>query len=209
MSTNKTGLLIVFEGIDGTGKSTQIELLGDYLKGEGYPVITTREPTDGQYGKAIRALYVDRGQCTPEEELQLFLDDRKEHVTKLLNPHLKQGDIILCDRYYFSTAAYQGANGFDPAEIIERNSFAPEPDITLIFEQPVQTSLARITENRGEAPNDFEQSESLSRVSEIFQSLVHPSIVRINATDSIDRVHQSVMDAVTPLLQKIKESEMQ
>ena len=208
MSTNRTGLLIVFEGIDGTGKSTQIELLGDFLRSEGYPVITTREPTNGQYGKAIRALYVDRGQCTPEEELQLFLDDRREHVTELLTPHLKQGDIILCDRYYFSTAAYQGANGFDPAEIIERNSFAPEPDITLIFEQPVRTSLARITENRGEALNEFEQSESLTRVAEIFKSLKHPSIVRIDATDSIDRVHQSVVNAVTPFLQKIKEREI-
>ena len=208
MSTTRTGLLIVFEGIDGTGKSTQIELLGDFLRTEGYPVITTREPTDGKYGKAIRALYVDRGRCTPEEELKLFLDDRREHVSELLTPHLERGDIILCDRYYFSTAAYQGANGFDPAEIIKRNSFAPEPDITLIFEQPVQTSLARITENRGEALNEFEQSESLSRVAEIFRSLTHPSIVRIDATDSIDQVHQSVVDAVTPFLHKIKVSEI-
>ena len=89
----RQGILIVFEGTDGTGKSTQLQLLSQYLKSKGYPVITTREPTEGQYGQKIRSLYVNRNKYSQEEELELFLADRREHVQQLLIPALSRGKL--------------------------------------------------------------------------------------------------------------------
>ncbi|WP_205749358.1 dTMP kinase [Desulfopila sp. IMCC35008] len=201
MNIKRTGRLIVFEGIDGTGKSTQLPLLAQYLESKGFMVTVTREPTDGAIGQKIRALYSSRENTTPEEELQLFLDDRKEHIEQVVGPALASGKVVLCDRYYLSTAAYQGANGFDPLEIIKRNNFAPKPDIALIFEQPIETSLERITTSRGEALNDFEQADSLKKVSAIFDMLDFPCIRRIQANDTIENIHRKVIEAVADSLE--------
>ena len=196
----KMGLLIVFEGTDGTGKSTQLQLLYNVLHDKGYPVIATREPTDGKYGRKIRELYINRKNYSHEEELELFLADRREHVDELLNPALNRGEIILCDRYFLSTAAYQGAIGFDPEIVLARNNFAPEPDLALLFHTPVDIGTSRIISGRGDTLNDFEQSENLKKVAKIFSSIDRPYIKRIDATSSIKSVHQTVMRHVTTLL---------
>lgn len=194
------GVLIVFEGTDGTGKSTQLQLLSRYLQDKGYPVVTTREPTEGQYGKKIRELYVNRSKYSQEEELELFLADRREHVQDFLAPALAQGKVILCDRYFLSTAAYQGARGFDPEEILEMNRFAPDPDLALLFQVPIDTGLKRITFGRGDVLNDFEQKENLDQVAVIFSTIKRPYIQPIDSTGSIDEVHRLVVDYVSPLL---------
>ncbi len=196
---DKKGLLIVFEGTDGTGKSTQLQLLYNILHDKGYPVIATREPTDGKYGRKIRELYINRKNYSHEEELELFLADRREHVDKLLNPALKRGEIILCDRYFLSTAAYQGAIGFDPETILSRNSFAPDPDLALLFQTPVNVGITRIISDRGDTLNDFEQNESLEKVAEIFSGIDRPYIKTIDATGSIESVHQAVMGHIATL----------
>lgn len=194
------GRLIVFEGIDGTGKSTQIVLLAAYLERLGYHVLVTREPTDGVHGRKIRELYTRRMASTPADELALFLADRREHVQQVVVPALEHATIVLCDRYYLSTVAYQGANGFDPEEILRLNSFAPPPDLALLFVQPIDVSLTRITGGRGEQLNDFEQADTLARVSRIFAALDLPYIRRIKADDAIDAVHNMVVEAVTTVL---------
>jgi len=196
---DKKGLLIVFEGTDGTGKSTQLQLLYNILHDKDYPVIATREPTDGKYGRKIRELYINRKNYSHEEELELFLADRREHVDKLLNPALKRGEIILCDRYFLSTAAYQGAIGFDPETILSRNSFAPDPDLALLFQTPVNVGITRIISDRGDTLNDFEQNESLEKVAEIFSGIGRPYIKTIDATGSIESVHQAVMGHIATL----------
>ena len=156
MTLQRTGLLIVFEGTDGTGKSTQLQLLARTLSEKGFSVISSREPTEGQYGQQIRALYSNRDSVSQEEELALFLADRKEHVDTLLTPGLTAGKIILCDRYFLSTIAYQGAAGMDTGEILKKNAFAPDPDICLLFQASLETGVDRITSGRGEELNDFE-----------------------------------------------------
>lgn len=196
----RKGLLIVFEGTDGTGKSTQVQLLGQYLLNQGYPVVVTREPTEGQFGRKIRSLYMHRNTCSSEEELELFLADRREHVQQLLTPALAQGKIILCDRYFLSTAAYQGARGFDPETILHMNQFAPDPDLALLFQAPLDTGLKRITDGRGEILNDFEQKDNLHRVADIFASIKRWYIQPIDASGSIKEVHQKVIDCIRPLL---------
>lgn len=190
------GRLIVLEGIDGTGKSTQIDLLGSYLRARGHDVLVTREPTDGVYGRKIRALFANRKQVSRQEELELFLDDRRDHVERELAPALAAGKIILCDRYFLSTVAYQGANGFDPLTVLAQNRFAPSPDIALILEVSIATSLRRITEGRREELNDFEQADSLRRVKAIFESLDLPYIVRIDAENTIEDTHRAIVAAV-------------
>ncbi|MGD9948328.1 MAG: dTMP kinase [Desulfobulbus sp.] len=196
----KRGLLVAFEGIDGTGKSTQLPLLAKYLRLQGFDVIETREPTDGPYGKQIRALYSNRGQVTLEQELELFLQDRRQHVNECIQPAINEGKIVLTDRYYFSTAAYQGAAGFDPVEIFARHDFAPEPDLVILLTQTPADSVARICNLRGEALNDFEQQDQLEKVAALFADFDHRCIVRIHAARPISEVQASIREAVLPLL---------
>lgn len=192
----KTGILIAFEGIDGTGKSTQLASLAATLRSQGHVVIETREPTTGPYGQRIRALYQDRQQVSREQELELFVQDRRQHVSECILPALAQGHVVLTDRYYFSTAAYQGAAGCDPAVIFQRNSFAPEPDLVLLLVMTAAESVARIRELRGESLNDFEQQDQLEKVAVLFASFPHPCIVRINAARPVAEVQSSVLEAV-------------
>lgn len=201
MSENKTGLLIVFEGTDGTGKSTQLKLLATALQEKGFPVVSTREPTEGKYGQQIRALYTNRNTISLEEELDLFLADRKDHMDRLLAPALKSGKIILCDRYFLSTIAYQGAAGLDPVLILRRNDFAPVPDLALLFHVPIATGVQRITEGRGETLNDFEKEEYLQKVAALFEQMDLPYIKRIDAARTIETIHQDVLTLVNALLE--------
>ncbi|MCL2790406.1 MAG: dTMP kinase [Desulfobulbus sp.] len=194
------GLLIAFEGIDGTGKSTQLPLLATHLRERGLTVAETKEPTDGPYGQQIRALYRDRRQGTPEQELELFVLDRRQHVAECIQPALEQGTIVLTDRYYFSTAAYQGAVGCDPGHIFARHDFAPEPDLVLLLTLPVEASTSRIRNLRGETLNDFEQQEQLEKVASLFASFPHSCIVRIDAARPVEEVQSSIRAAVQQLL---------
>jgi dTMP kinase len=203
MSTERKGILIVFEGTDGTGKSTQLQLLAEALQQKGLPVLTTREPTEGIFGQKIRKLYSNRSTVSLEEELDLFLADRKEHVDTILTKALAEGKIVLCDRYFLSTVAYQGAAGLDPEHILARNDFAPTPDLALLFYAPIQTGVQRITEGRGEQLNDFEKETYLQKVAAQFKQLELPYIRRIDASGSIDAIHHRVLELIQPLLEKV------
>jgi dTMP kinase len=192
----KGGMFIVFEGIDGTGKSTQLHLLAESLNRLGYAVVTTKEPTDGPYGRKIRELFVDRGSVSQEEELEFFIADRQQHVQEVIAPALADGCIVLCDRYYLSTVAYQGANGIDPDLIMSRNKSFPEPDLAIILEIDPSQGIHRIKNLRNEHPNSFEEESNLRKVAAIFATLQHGYILRINGSDTIDKVHSSILGAV-------------
>lgn len=197
----KQGLLIAFEGIDGTGKSTQIALLAEYLSARGCAVVTTREPTDGPYGRKIRSLFASRHQLTPAEELGLFMDDRREHVQQLLAPALAEGKVVLTDRYYLSTAAYQGAAGHDPAVILADNEkFAPTPDLVLLLTLTPAESVHRIETLRGESLNDFEREDVLTKVAAVFAGFEMGYIARIDAAASPAQVNQEIIAKVDELL---------
>ncbi len=190
------GFFVVIEGVDGTGKSTQLHLLSDKLRQLGYAVVSTREPTGGYFGKKIRELFVDRQTVSHEEELELFIADRKEHVQEVIAPSLHDGCVVVCDRYYLSTVAYQGANGLDPETIMEKNRDFPEPDLAVILEIDPAQGILRIQNQRNEIPNSFEKESYLRKVAAIFSSMQHPYIIRISASGSIENIHQQVMDAV-------------
>lgn len=190
------GLFIVIEGIDGTGKSTQARRLGEWFQSHGRDVVLSREPTDGPWGKKLRES-ASTGRLSPEDELQYFLNDRRQHVDELIKPALADGKVVILDRYYFSTMAYQGARGFDPLEIRKRNEeFAPVPDLLLILDLDVDTAHTRIGV-RGDTTNEFEKRENLMRCREIFLSLKDESFVRvIDSEGTLDEVAAKVREAV-------------
>ncbi len=190
------GLFIVIEGIDGTGKSTQASRLGEWFQSQGREVVLSREPTDGPWGKKLRES-ASTGRLSPEDELQYFLNDRRQHVDELIKPALADGKVVILDRYYFSTMAYQGARGFDPLEIRKRNEeFAPVPDLLLILDLDVDTAHTRIGV-RGDTTNEFEKRENLMRCREIFLSLKDESFVRvIDSEGTLDEVAAKVREAV-------------
>ena len=174
----KPGLLIILEGIDGTGKSTQAKRLGEWFEARGREVVLSREPTDGPWGRKLRESAAT-GRLSPEDELEYFLKDRRQHVEEVIQPALDAGKVVILDRYYFSTMAYQGARGFDPAEIRRKNEeFAPRPDLLVILDLNVDTALERIGA-RGDTANEFEKRESLQRCREIFLSLADEPFARV------------------------------
>lgn len=193
------GLFIVIEGIDGTGKSTQAQRLGDWFASQGREVVLSREPTAGPWGKKVRESAAT-GRLAPEEELQYFLNDRRQHVEELITPSLAAGKVVILDRYYFSTMAYQGARGFDPAEIRRSNeAFAPVPDLLLIMDLDVDQALIRIGV-RGDTANEFEKRGNLERCREIFLSLADEPFARLIPTaGSPDEVTGKVIEAVGSL----------
>jgi dTMP kinase len=161
------GVLLAFEGIDGSGKSTQARRFADWAAAQGLDVVRSREPTDGPWGRRIReARFTAR--LSPEEELHAFLEDRRQHVEGLIAPSLARGAVVVVDRYYYSTVAYQGARGFDPEALLARNrAFAPRPHLVVLVDVTPDVALERI-EARGEGRDLFETREALAAVRRLF-----------------------------------------
>ncbi len=197
-----TGHFFALEGLDGCGKSTQLALLVRSLADRGVDVVATREPSDGPHGRRIRAMLSRRSELSPQEELDLFHADRREHADRLIRPALAAGKVVITDRYFLSTAAYQGARGFDPEEILCFNeSFAPVPDAVFLLELPVDEALRRITEGRGEGPNDFERRDGLLRVARVLAVIDRPYLVRIAAGRPRDVVHRDLLARILARLE--------
>lgn len=202
----KKGILIVFEGIDGAGKSTQARILCEELQKRGFETVFSREPTDSIYGRKIREL-AERGRdaISPEEEYSLFVNDRRIHVASLIKPSLEDCKIVILDRYYYSTIAYQGALGLDVHRIKKENeSFAPRPDVIFLLKIEPKKGLERIRKSRNEVPNLFEREETLNRVAAIFDSLNDPEIITLDANEGAAPVHRKVMDAMNEILTRYR-----
>ncbi|AFM26420.1 dTMP kinase [Desulfomonile tiedjei] len=192
MHLRKKPWFIVFEGIDGSGKSTQARLLADKLHQADIPVILTAEPSEGPIGCLIRTL---RTRPSPEEERQLFTQDRKDHISRVIAPALKNGISVICDRYVYSSVAYQGARGIDPRQILEENrTFALEPDVTFLLRIGVDEALSRICEGRKEAFTIFEAKANLERVAAIYDALDDSHVKKIDASMSPEEIHREILD---------------
>lgn len=194
MERTDTGLFIVIEGIDGTGKSTQAKMLKQALEKAGQTVILDREPSDGPYGKILRDS-ATTGRLSPQEELDLFHKDRKHHLDELILPALERGETVILDRYYFSTMAYQGQRGFNQEEIRQTNlSFAPNPDLLFILDLPVDQARERIGV-RGDTTNEFETSEALQYCRDTFLSVSDEEFAHIiDSSQTIEDIHLKMLD---------------
>jgi dTMP kinase len=194
------GRLIVVEGVDGAGKSSLVRRLAERLQREcGVEVVLSREPTDGVYGAKVRASAAT-GRLPLEEELELFEADRRQHVQELIVPALDRGAWVVLDRYYFSTAAYQGARGANPQEILRRNeAFATQPDLVLLLDCAPAVSLERVRA-RGDVANEFERLDALERVRDIFLSIQRPFIRRVDASVSPEAVYDACCAQIDEVL---------
>ena len=196
----RSPLFIVFEGIDGAGKSTQAKMLADRLAQSRVPVLLTAEPSDSPAGLSIKSM---KSRAAAEEEARLFTEDRRHHVEYVIEPALREGRTVICDRYIYSSAAYQGARGIDPQAIISTNrEFARPADVTFLLEVPVEEALARIASKRAEGYSPFELREDLMAVDAIYRGLNDPLLHRIDGAGPTDHVHETVLTIVIRLAKR-------
>ncbi len=151
-------MLIVFEGVDGSGKSTHARLLAKWLRSLGKRVFLTSEPTQGPVGALIRGALSGRFRISPKTFALLFTADRCEHVLQIRKA-LEKGDIVVSDRYYHSTVAYQAAQGVERDWLLRLNSFAPKPDIVFYLDLH-----AKEAESRAKSGEIFERRDFLEKV---------------------------------------------
>ncbi len=195
------GLFITFEGTEGSGKTTQAELVGEWL--EAHDPVVVREPGGTELGEQIREVLLFKGLAIDAEaEMYLFMASRRQLIAEVIEPALSQGKIVIADRYHDSTLAYQGGARGVPTSWPPT---FPRPDVTFLLAGPVETGLGR-HEQAGKAKDRMEQ-ESLDfhhRVAEAYDRLAAAEperFVRIDATGSRDKIHLEVRDRLKPLLE--------
>lgn len=196
------GFLFAIEGIDGAGKSTQIVRLKEWFSRQGFETVSLREPTDGPYGQQIREVAKKKRHLfTPEQELELFIQDRIENCRDNIQPALDRKAIVLIDRYYYSTVAYQGALGLDPQMIMEKNeAIAIRPDAVFVLDLPVEAGLRRIREGRKEKPDDFESRHYLEKVRTLFLGMNQDNIRVVDALSGPDAVFEAIRKMILEMI---------
>lgn len=206
------GTFITFEGIDGSGKSTQLRLLANFLKSKGCNVLLTREPGGTPVGNRLRAALLDaHEEVDPLTELLVFAADRAQHVRRVLRPTLEAGQLIFSDRYADATAAYQGAGrGFPPeliAEIIGLATEGLKPDLTLLFDLAVVDSNTR-TQRRANGKQesdrlDGETAEFHTRVRDAYLGIARAEPERVKVVETnqpVEATHERVKEIILPFL---------
>jgi len=198
----KRGILVALEGVDGCGKSTQAELLASALRERGLEVVLTCEPTDSPLGQQIREYFQGPERyLSPKEELNLFMADRREHVAEVIEPALEEGKIVITDRYYYSSVAYQGALGLDPDRILAQNEvLSVRPDLTVILTLPVAQALARLSKTPQRARQVSEDLAYLERVATIYAGLQGPHLHHLDASAPPRAVHDALLSLTLEFL---------
>jgi len=179
----KRGVLIVFEGIDGAGKTTHAKLLEEWLRNEGYNVTLTKEPTDGEIGYLVRE-HLRRKDFHPATLALLFAADRMEHIEKELKPRIESGEVVISDRYVESSICYQAADGVDAEWIESINKWALNADLTILLDVDVQTAMRRM---ESKVRDKYEEGDFLEKVRNIY-------------LERARRKGYSVIDATSPLM---------
>lgn len=187
--------LAVFEGIDGSGKTSLSRLFLDHLRAAGTEAAWLREPTDSPLGDRIRRLAQEEESVPPQRELELFVEDRRWDVAHNILPALRSGTTVVMDRYYYSNACYQGARGLDMNAILAANrAFAPEPDLVFIIDVEVGRALERIGRARTTVAKLFERREFLEKVRANYLSLQGPNLAVIDGNPGLAPVFASVLE---------------
>lgn len=201
------GKFIAFEGGDGSGKSTILEMIYDYLVSNEIKCIKTREPGGIKISEDIRSIILDtkNTEMDRKTEALLYAAARRQHLVEKVIPELNKGTIVLCDRFIYSSLAYQGyARGIDIKEISKINKFAVGeymPDLNVLFDVSPEVGLSRINKNKNREVNrlDLEKIDFHKKVMEGYYKLVEENndkFVIINAEKSIDEVFNEVKEII-------------
>jgi len=198
------GTFITFEGIDGSGKSTQLRLLNSFLRANGWNPLVTREPGGTPVGLRLRAALLDAtGEVDPLTELLVFAADRAQHVRRVIRPALALGQVVISDRYADATVAYQGAGrGFPPeliAEIVHLATEGLKPDLTVLFDVTIEESTTRTTRRSsgksssrsGRDRLDIENAEFHTRVRDAYLEIARAEPERVKIVDASGAVEQT------------------
>jgi dTMP kinase len=199
------GIFIAFEGGEGTGKSTQSRLLKEWLEQEGETVILSREPGGTDLGQGLRKILLghETGAISPRAEALLYAADRAHHVYSVITPALDRGDVVITDRYFDSSIAYQGAGRvLSPSEVARISRWATEslfPTLTIVIDQPAEVGLARLkSRDRLEAePLEFHE-----RVRQEFLQIASEDPERyliVDGTQTIDEIHEEIIKRVAEI----------
>jgi len=197
---------ITLEGIEGSGKTSSLKSITDLLDKKSISYIVTREPGGSSIGKELRAILLDPDtEISPEVELMLMLSDRKDHVEKIILPNLEKGNWVVSDRFMDSSIAYQGGGRqLDKKLIISLTDYLnlPQPDLTLLFDLPVEVSLSRV-KARGELDRfEKEELEFHKRIRNTYLDLAKNNSNRIKIIDSSKKI-ESMLNNVKQAIEKL------
>ena len=207
------GTFITFEGIDGSGKSTQLRLLNQFLRSHGCNVLLTREPGGTKLGLRLREALLDATEeVDPLTELLVFAADRAQHVRRIVLPALESGEVVISDRYADATVAYQGAGRGFPSEliaqIVQLATGGLKPDLTLLFDVSIEDATARTTRRKFAARDardrlDVEDAEFHTRVRDAYLRIAAAEPTRVKVIDTtgpVDRTQQRVQEVIVAFL---------
>lgn len=196
----KQGIFICIEGLDASGKTTHAHRLVRSLLKRGYAALYTTEPSYGQIGKFVRTHILQRKERVPTVvEALLFAVDRVDHIEKTIKPAIKEGKIVVSDRYLYSSLAYQGATGLDLNWIEEINKFALHPDLAIYIDVPPEIVIQRLKRKK----TVMENLQTQRRVQEVYLKLVkNGQLVLINGNRAKHEVANDVLSIVLDFLKK-------
>jgi dTMP kinase len=192
------GVFICVEGLDGSGKTTQARILVRNLRRRGFDAVYTSEPSVGEVGKLIRSFVLDREDRVPVAlEALLFAADRVDHVESVVKPLLKEGKVVVCDRYVYSTLAYQGAAGLSLEWIESINRFALKPHLALLIDVPSDVVVKRLERKK----TVMETKRNQERVREVYLKMVQSKqLVLIDGDKPVREVAKKILEIVLGLL---------
>ena len=202
------GKFIVIEGLDGSGKNVQIDLLIDFLNnlpaqaGKRKEVVITKEPTmESEAGRKIKQALKKEIIIEPLEMQKFYVQDRKEHLENKVIPALKNGNFVVSSRYAFSTFAYGGSDGLDVDLLIRMNEEFLLPDLTIVIDVNPEPCMERI-ERRGEPKELFEKKEKLAKVNEFYKKFpqMFKNVIMINGERPIPEVFEDIKKEINKLL---------
>ncbi len=200
------GLFITFEGADGSGKTTQLNLVKDFLEKEGYDVVVTREPGALELGQKIRNILLHyEGVVADRCEMFLFLADRAQHVDTFIKPSIQDGKVVLCDRYIDSTVAYQGYGREQDIQLLkDLNNIAVnslKPDLTLLFDVSTETAQQRVGREKDRLESSGLDFHRRVRNGYLELQKEEPNRIKlINANNSIENVYEQTKNTIINLL---------